>query len=86
MSNTTLPTEVYAAGGPFQLDYTSDNSNNHTNLITTPLTMTTTAQRLFTHSQHSNNAEYSFHYNLIMLATDWDCPPGTYNYTLEFTF
>ena len=71
---------------PLQLDHTSNNSPNESNLITTPLTITTTNQRLFTHARHSSNSTYSFNYNLIHTATNWSFPPGTYNYTLTFTF
>jgi hypothetical protein len=86
ISNFTVPPGFYPDDSPLYLDYTWDNSNNHTNLITTPLIMTTTAQRLFTHRQHSNNSEYSFYYDVQLAATNWDYPPGTYTFTLEFTF
>lgn len=86
ISNFSMPQGFYPEDSPLQLDYTSDNTNNAYNIITTPLTMTTTAQRLFTHGQHPNNSEYSIYYNLIMKETDWDYPPGNYTFTLEFTF
>lgn len=71
---------------PLKILYTSDNSSNDINLVTTALTITTTDQRLFTHNAHASNSTYSFNYNLIHTATNWAFPPGTYNYTLTFTF
>lgn len=71
---------------PLQLDYTSDNSPHETNLITTPLDITTTNQRLFTHRRHSYGGPYSFNYNLVHKATDWEFAPGLYIYVLTFTF
>lgn len=85
-SSITGPAGFTIPSIPLQLDYTSDNSSNESNLITTPLTITTTNQRLFTHARHSSGGPYNFNYNLIHTATNWDFPPGTYNYTLTFTF
>jgi hypothetical protein len=85
-STFSSPSGFTAPSIPLKLLYVSDNSTNASNLITTPLTMTVTDQRLFTHAQHSANKEYSFNYDLIHTATNWAFPAGTYNYTLTFTF
>lgn len=85
-SSITGPAGFTIPSVPLQIDYTSDNSPNESNLITTPLTITTTDQRLFTHARHASSNTYSFNYNLIHTATNWAFPPGTYNYTLTFTF
>lgn len=86
VSNFTGPAGFTPPSIPLQLDYVSDNSSHETNLVTTPFTLTTTNQRLFTHKKHSSNSTYSFNYNIIHTATNWNFPPGTYNYTLTFTF
>ncbi len=85
-SSITAPSGFALPYIPLKLDYTSDNSPYETNLITTPITITTTDQRLFTHTRQSTSSTYSFNYNLIHTATNWEFPPGTYNYTLTFTF
>ena len=73
-------------GSPLQLDYIYDNSNYETSLITTPLTLTTTDQRLFTHRRYHANKVYDFNYSLILKATDWTYAPGNYSFTILFTF
>jgi hypothetical protein len=74
------PTSPY----PIQIDYTSDNSSNESNLIQTPLTLTSTDQRLFTQVK-KNSTFFQFNYNLIFKATNWLYPPGNYAFTLLFT-
>lgn len=86
VSNFTTPTGFSAPFIPLKLHYASDNSPNETNLVTSKLQLTTTGQRLFLHNKHANNSSYIFNYDLLLAETDWNFPPGTYNYTLTFTF
>jgi hypothetical protein len=74
------PTSPY----PIQVDYTSDNSTNESNLITAPLQLTSTDQRLFTQVKKTNTL-FSFNYDLILMATNWAYPPGSYVFTITFT-
>lgn len=86
VSTFTTPSGFTAPYIPIKLDYTSDDSPNDANLVTSPLPLTITDQTLFKHNKHPNNATYNFYYDLIFTATNWDFPPGTYNYTITFNF
>lgn len=73
------PTSPY----PVKLDYISDNAAGVSNLITTPLQLTNTDQRLF--SQSKKNSTYQYIYDVIFAATNWSYPPGNYSFTILFT-
>ena len=78
------PTSPY----PIKLDWTSDNSTNASNLITNPIQLTNTSQRLFTQAK-KNNYLFTFNYDLVFMATNWSYPPtspGHYQYLYYILF
>jgi hypothetical protein len=86
VSSFITPSGFIAPFMPLKLHYTSDDSPNDVNLVTSPLALTTTNQTLFQHNKHPNNATYNFYYDLIFTETNWNFPPGTYNYTITFSY
>lgn len=84
ISSFSAPTG-YTVSSPYpvQLDFNSTNSGSYSNLITAPVTLTSSNQRLFTHTKKSNI--YHFYYNLILLPLGYTYPPGNYSFTILFT-
>lgn len=69
---------------PIQIQHANNNSSNESNLVTTPITLTNTSQRLFTQVKRSSYL-FQFTYDVIQKATNWNFPPGAYNFTIEFS-
>lgn len=85
ISSVTAPTGFTPTSPyPIAIDYTSDNSTNESNLITTAIQLTNTDQRLFTQVKKSGFL-FQFNYDLIYKATNWLYPPGNYSFTILFT-
>jgi len=81
--NYSAPAGFYPSSSPLYLDWTSDNSNNAGNLVTTSNSIESYDKLLFT--QPKSATVFSYYYNLYLSAVGYDYPPGNYNFTLLFT-
>lgn len=83
VASYTAPYGADKTNVPLELKHRSDNSNNVSSLVTTPLHLTTYDQRLFI--QPKSKQEYNFYYDLRLMPLGYDYPEGQYNFTLMFT-
>lgn len=83
MSSYNVPNGASIVNNPVMIDWTSDDANQVSNLVTQPLNIKQVDQLLF--SMSKSNQVSSFYYDLRLQAPGYEYVPGNYNFTLLFT-
>jgi hypothetical protein len=83
ISSYNTPNGADRSNIPIELQHRSDNSSKAYNLVTTPVQLTTTDQRLF--NQTKNNKELNYYYDVRLMPLGYDYPEGQYNFSILYT-
>ena len=82
-STNSYPAGFSPTTNPLSITFSSTNSTIYSQLVTTPIVLTSTNQQLF--KQQAQNSWYTYTYNLTYGPLGYNYLPGNYSYTITFT-